>query len=68
MRRFRFLVALMNSSVDCSFRLDLSVNGCSIVVRYLDSWYVGEPQKETVGRIGKPVRFRYTIKFRWLWY
>ncbi|PFX28325.1 D-inositol 3-phosphate glycosyltransferase [Stylophora pistillata] len=34
--------------------LDLSVSGCSIVVRYLDSWYVGEPQKETIGRIGKP--------------
>ena len=30
MRRFRFLVALMKSSVDCSFRLDLSVSGCSI--------------------------------------
>ena len=32
------LVALMKSSVDCSLRLDLSVSGCSIVVRYLDSW------------------------------
>ena len=39
---------------DCGLRLDLSVSGCSIFVRYLDSWYVGEPQKETIGRIGKP--------------
>ena len=38
----------MKSSVDCNFRLDLSVSGCSIVVRYLDSWYVREPQKETI--------------------
>ena len=37
----------MKSSVDCRLRLDLSVSGCSIVVRYLDSWYVGKPQKET---------------------
>ena len=44
----------MKSSVDNRLRLDLSVSGCSIVVRYLDSWYVGEPQKETIGRIGKP--------------
>ena len=35
----------MKSSVDCRLRLDLSVSGCSIVVRYLDSWYVGKPQK-----------------------
>ena len=48
----------MKSSLDCS--LDLSVSGCSIVVRYLNSWYVGEPQKETIGRIGKPVV--YTTK------
>ena len=38
----------MKSSVDCNLRLDLSVSGCSIVVRYLDSWYVKEPQKETL--------------------
>ena len=44
----------MKSSVDCSFRLDLLVSGCSIVVRCLDIWYVGEPQKETIGRIEKP--------------
>ena len=47
----------MKSSVDCRLRLDFSVSGCSIVVRYLDSWYVGKPQKETVGHIGKPLRF-----------
>ena len=26
--------------------------GCSTVVKYLDSWYVGDPQNETIGRIG----------------
>ena len=25
------------------------MSGCSIVVRNSDSWYVGEPQKETIG-------------------
>ena len=44
----------MKSSVDCSLRLDLSVSGCSIIVKYLDSCYVGEPQKDSQGRIGKP--------------
>ena len=34
----------MKSSLDCCFRLDLLVSGCSI--RYLDSWYVGKPRKE----------------------
>ena len=29
----------MKSSVDFSLRLEFSVSGCSIVVRYLDSWY-----------------------------
>ena len=24
------------------------------MLRYLDSWYVGDPQNETIGRIGKP--------------
>ena len=48
------LMPSIKSSVDCSLRLDLSVSGCSIVVRYLDSWYVGDPQNETIGRIGKP--------------
>ena len=47
-------MASTKSSVDCSLRLDLSVSGCSIVVRYLDSWYVGDPQNETIDRIGKP--------------
>ena len=44
----------IKSSVDCSLRLDLSVSGCSTVFRYLDSCYVGDPQNETIGRIGKP--------------
>ena len=37
----------MKSSLDCNLRLDLSV---SIVVRHLDSWHVGEPQKKAIGR------------------
>ena len=40
----------MKSSLDCNLRLDLSVSGCSIVVRHLDSWHVGEPQKKAIGR------------------
>ena len=47
-------MALMKSSVDCSLRLELSGSGYSFVVRCLDSWYVGEPQKETTDRIEKP--------------
>ena len=30
-----------------SLCLDWSVKGCSTVVKYLDSWYVGDPQNET---------------------
>ena len=30
--------------------LDWSVKACSTVVKYLDSWYVGDPQNETIGR------------------
>lgn len=44
----------IKSSADCSLRLDFPVSGCSIVVRYLGSWYAGEPQKETIVRIEKP--------------
>ena len=47
-------MASIKFSVDCSLRLDCSVRGYSIVVRYLDSWYVGDSQNETMGRIGKP--------------
>ena len=50
-------MASIKFSVDCSLRLDCSVRGCSIVVRYLDVfgiWYVGDPQNETMGHIGKP--------------
>ena len=31
------LIALTKSSVDCGLRLDLSVRGCSMAVKYLDS-------------------------------
>ena len=48
------LVASIKFSVDCSLRLDLSVRGCGMVVKYLDSWYVGDPQNDTIGRIGIP--------------
>ena len=46
------LMVLMKSSVDCSLRLDSSVKGFSMVVKYLESSYVGDPQNETMGRIG----------------
>ena len=29
-----------------------SVRGFSRLVKYLESWQVGDPQKETMGRIG----------------
>ena len=32
--------------------LDSSANGFNTLVKYLDSWQVGDPQKETMGRIG----------------
>ena len=51
---YTVLVALIKSSVNCSLHLDLPVSGYSIVVRYLDRLFVGEPQKETKGLIGKP--------------
>ena len=42
------LIASIKFSVDCSLCLDWSVKGCSTVVKYLDSWYVGDPQNETI--------------------
>ena len=39
-------IVLMGSikfSVDCSLCLDSSVSGFSTLVKYLDSWYVGDP-------------------------
>ena len=39
-------------SVDCSLCCDLLVSGCSMVVKYLESSYVGNPEKETIGRMG----------------
>ena len=47
------LIASIKFSVDCSLCRDLSVKGCSMV-KYLDSWYVGDPQNDTIGRIGIP--------------
>ena len=46
------LMVLMKSSVDCSLCFDSSVKGFSMVVKYLESSYVGDPQNETMGRIG----------------
>ena len=46
------LMASIKFSVDCSLCRDSSVSGFSIVVTYFDSSYVGEPQNETMGRIG----------------
>ena len=46
------LIASMKFSVDCSLCLDWSVKGCSTVVKYLDSCYVGDPQNKTIGCIG----------------
>ena len=45
------LIASVKFSVDCSLRRDLSVRGCSMVVKYLDSWCVGDPQNDSIGRI-----------------
>ena len=45
------LMVLMKSSVDCSLRFDSSVRGFSMVVKYLESSYVGDPQNETMGRM-----------------
>ena len=42
------LIASIKFSVDCSLCLDWSVKACSTVVKYLDSWYVGDPQNETI--------------------
>ena len=41
------LMASIKFSVDCSLCLD-SVSGFSTLVKYLDSWQVGDPQRETV--------------------
>ena len=43
-------IASMKFSVDCSLCLDWSVKGCSTVVKNLDSWYVGDPQNDAIGR------------------
>ena len=43
--------ASMKLLVDCSLCRDSSVRGFSTIVRYLDSWQVGEPQNKTMGRV-----------------
>ena len=50
--RYLYYLDIIKFSVDCSLCIDSSVKGCSIVVKYLYSWYVGDPQNETIGRIG----------------
>ena len=52
LRTCTVLIASIKFSVDCSLRLDLSIRGCSMVVKYLESWYVWDPQNDTIGRIG----------------
>ena len=42
----------MKSSVDCSLCLDSSLRGFSMVVKYLESSYVGDSHNETMGRMG----------------
>ena len=49
------LMASIKFSVDCSLCLDSSVRGFSTSVKYLDGWQVGDPQKETMGRIGAKI-------------
>ena len=44
-------MVLMKSSVNCSLCLDSSVRGFSMVVKYLESSYVGDPKNETMGRM-----------------
>ena len=42
----------MKLSVDCSLCRDLSVKGLTMLVKCLESWLVGDPQNEIMGRIG----------------
>ena len=44
-------MASIKFSVDCSLCCDLLVSGCSMVVKCLESSYVGDLQKETIGHI-----------------
>ena len=46
------LMALMKFSVDCILCLYSAVRGFSMVVKYLESSYVGDPQNETMSRMG----------------
>ena len=46
------LIASMKFYVDCSLCRDLSVKGLRMLVKCFESWQVGDPQNETMGRIG----------------
>ena len=46
------LIASMKVSVDCSLCRDWSVKGLRMLVNCVGSWYVGDAQNETMGRIG----------------
>ena len=52
-------MVLMKSSIDCSLCLDSSIIGFSMVVKYLESSYVGDPQNETMGRMCMLVLFSF---------
>ena len=43
---------LIKFSVDYSLWSDASVSGFKVLAECLDSWYVGDPQNETMGLIG----------------
>ena len=42
------LIASIKFSVDCSLWSDASVSGFKVLAKCLDSWYVGDPQNETI--------------------
>ena len=46
------LIALIKFSVDCSLWSDASVSGFKALAKCSDSWYVGDPQNETMDLIG----------------
>ena len=50
----RYLYGLdsIKFSVDCSLWSDASVSGFKVLAKCLDSWYVGDPENETMGLIG----------------
>ena len=54
---------LIKSLADCTLCHDWLVSSCSIVVKYVDRWQVGDPQCGTMGRIdvGSSGKFRSTV-------